>query len=244
MLLLSNDDGIASPALQNLALALAGSGRKVSIVAPDTNRSACSSSLSVRQNISVSEHNEINGVNAWAVSGTPGDCVQIAQDHLLANEDIERVISGINLGANLGDDVIYSGTVAAALESRVMPEPGIALSVTSFAPDYLDDAVEIAVEMIDMVSKQALKPDVFNINIPNLPKAEIKGWRWTCLNHRERAGKVIKLDQQTYRLGAIGDAPQKASANSDFAAVAEGYVSITPLTWNLTDQSVFRALTE
>lgn len=239
MLLLTNDDGIQSPTLQGLAALFPDSSV---VVAPDGNRSACSSSLTVRRDIQALPYSYDFNVPAWAVSGTPADCVQIGLDHLLASEEISRVISGINLGANLGDDVLYSGTVAGAMEGRVLAKTAIALSVDAFAPDYFDDLLELAKKIIDELLKIETPATVYNVNIPNLPSEEIRGWRWTRQGQRGRFGGVQQTALNTYRLGSVGEAPETPEEGSDFAAIQQGYISVTPLLWQNTASELLASL--
>ncbi len=232
-LLISNDDGISAPGIQVLSERMKSLG-KVTIVAPDQNRSGASNSLTLESPVRLRK----TGERTWSVSGTPTDCVHIALTGLL-KKDPDMVISGINAGANLGDDVIYSGTVAAAMEGRFLGLPAIAVSlVFSGRPEHYSTAAEAVAFLVGRLRLDPLPADtILNINVPDLPWEQIKGFEVTRLGHRHRAEPVVQTTdprgQPMYWIGPAGPG-QDAGPGTDFDAVRRGYISITPIHVDLT----------
>jgi 5'-nucleotidase len=232
-LLISNDDGITAPGIQVLSGRMSKLG-KVTIVAPDQNRSGASNSLTLDSPVRIRE----TGERTYSVSGTPTDCVHIALTGLL-EKDPDMVVSGINAGANLGDDVIYSGTVAAAMEGRFLGFPAIAVSlVFSERPEHFSTAAEAVAVFIERLRKDPLPADtILNINVPDKPLQEIKGFEVTRLGHRHRAEPVVKSTdprgKPMYWIGPAGP-EQDAGPGTDFDAIRRGYISITPIHVDLT----------
>lgn len=231
-LLLSNDDGINAMGLKLLADALGKLG-KVTVVAPNRNRSASSNSLTLDRPIRAQEMSK----NWYSVDGTPTDCVHLAITGLI-NEEPSIVVSGMNAGANLGDDIIYSGTVAAAMEGRFLGLPAVAISVTSYQPAYLLDAASVSFELISKLASTQLPNDVIiNINIPDIPKHEIKGIQTTRLGNRHKAEPVICSEdprgKPIYWVGAAGP-EQDSGPGTDFHAIKNCYVSVSPMHLDLT----------
>lgn len=231
-ILLSNDDGYLAEGLVALAEGLQEFA-EISVVAPDKNRSAASNSLTLEMPLRA--HTMANGF--IKVDGTPTDCVHLALTGLLETEP-DMVIAGINHGANLGDDVLYSGTVAAATEGRFLGLPAVAISMVSSNPQYLSSAVKAAAIILQRLVDQPLAKDtLLNINVPDLPWDEIKGFQATRLGQRHKAEPVIKTQDPRgnaiYWVGPPG-AEQDAGAGTDFYAVNDGYISITPLQLDLT----------
>ena len=231
--LISNDDGITARGIQVLSDRMDALG-KVTIVAPDQNRSGASNSLTLDAPVRIREIDE----RRYRVKGTPTDCVHIALTGLL-DKDPDMVISGINAGANLGDDVIYSGTVAAAMEGRFLGLPAIAVSlVFEDRPCHYDTAAEAVAMLVERLSMDPLPADtILNINGPDMPWHEIQGFEVTRLGHRHRAEPVVKtLDPRgrpMYWIGPAG-AEQDAGPGTDFDALRRGFVSITPIHVDLT----------
>jgi len=234
-LLISNDDGIESVGIRVLADSMRSLGR-VTIVAPDKNRSGASNSLTLDAPIRIKEMEE----RVYRVSGTPTDCVHAALTGLL-QEDPDIVVSGINSGANLGDDVIYSGTVAAAMEGRFLGYPAVALSLV-FAeqsrPHNYDTAGEAALRIVRQLQLDPLPADtILNVNVPDCPWSQIRGFEVTRLGHRHRAEPVIKTTdprgREMYWIGPAG-AEQDAGPGTDFDAVRRKFISITPIHVDLT----------
>jgi len=231
-ILLSNDDGYSAAGLKALASALSAHV-DITVVAPEANRSGASNSLTLEIPLRVSQAE--NGF--YKVNGTPTDCVHLAITGLLDREP-DMVFAGINHGSNLGDDVIYSVTVAAATEGRFLGFPAVALSVASPNPKHFDTAGRVTVSLLERIRRYPLPPDtILNVNIPDIPWGELQGFRSCRLGQRHRADGVIRaLDprgREVYWVGAAGP-EQDAGPGTDFHALREGYVSVTPLQIDLT----------
>jgi 5'-nucleotidase len=231
-ILLSNDDGYRAEGLRCLARSLAGVAEVVT-VAPDRDRSGASNSLTLDSPLRV---NQI-GPNEFAINGTPTDCVHLAVTGLL--DDVpDMVISGINNGANLGDDVLYSGTVAAAMEGRFLGLPAVAVSLVNRGGRHYDSAARVIRRLLARMEADPLPPTtILNINVPDLPFADLKGLRATRLGHRHKAEPVVKTrdprGRTVYWVGPAGP-EEDAGPGTDFAAVTDGYVAVTPLQVDLT----------
>jgi len=239
-ILLSNDDGYQAPGLKALADALSSLAR-VTVVAPERNRSGASNSLTLEHPIraEVAENGFIR------VDGTPTDCVHLAITGLL-DEEPDMVIAGINAGANLGDDVLYSGTVAAATEGRFLGLPALAVSMAAFDPRHYDTGARVAAQLVGRLQQTPLAADtIINVNIPDLPYDELKGYRVTRLGHRHKAEPVVRSTdprgRTIYWVGPAGG-EQDAGPGTDFHAVREGYVAITPLQIDLTRHASLSSL--
>jgi len=241
-ILLSNDDGVLAPGIQRLAQALRNVAVDVRIIAPDRNRSGASSALTLDMPLRTYHHE--NGDIA-VQQGTPTDCVYLGVNCLMAPAP-DIVISGINAGPNLGDDVIYSGTVAAAIEGRHLGLPALAVSLNGTT--HYDTAAEVTCQILAILAKHPLRlSPVLNINVPDLPLAKIKGWKVTRCGYRHPANKVITQQdprgETLYWIGPQGK-PQDAGEGTDFDAVEQGYVSITPLGIDLTAYPAVSQLSE
>ncbi len=235
-ILLSNDDGYRSPGLLALFDALSAVADVV-VVAPDRDRSGASNSLTL--DVPIHAHTAPNGF--ISVDGTPTDCVHLAITGLL-DEEPDMVVAGINHGANLGDDVLYSGTVAAAMEGRFLGLPAMAVSIDSFSPQHLDAAAKVAQTLVASMREHMLAPDtILNVNCPDRPYEELTSFRATRLGHRHKAEPVVKTRDPRGRLcywvGPAG-AEQDAGEGTDFHALREGRVSVTPLQVDLTRHAV------
>ncbi|BCX89613.1 5'-nucleotidase [Methylomarinovum tepidoasis] len=231
-ILISNDDGYTAEGLVRLARALSAHAR-VTVVAPDRNRSGASNSLTLDRPLRVARMD--NGF--YRVDGTPTDCVHLAITGLLDDEP-DMVFAGINHGANLGDDVLYSGTVAAATEGRFLGLPAIAVSLTGEEPGHFDTAVAVSLRLFEQVRRHPLPADtILNVNVPDLPLAQIKGFRATRLGQRHKAEPVIQdtdpRGRPIYWVGPAGP-EQDAGPGTDFHAIRQGCVSVTPLQIDLT----------
>jgi len=241
-ILVSNDDGYQAPGLLCLASALRELAEIV-VVAPDRDRSGASNSLSLKNPLYVTRHDN----DFYSVEGTPTDCVHVAITGLLEQEP-DMVVSGINNGPNLGDDVIYSGTVAAAMEGRFLGLPAIAISQASFRPQHLATAARVAVWLIKRLREQPLPPDtILNVNVPDRPWEQLAGFQATRLGHRHKWEPVIKSvdprGRPIYWVGPVGP-EQQAGPGTDFHAVRAGYVSMTPLQVDLTRHGAINALNQ
>ena len=242
-ILLSNDDGYFSAGLAALRAQLEPLG-SVTVVAPDRNRSGASNSLTLDAPLRV----EAVGQDTWSVNGTPTDCVHVAITGLLEDEP-DMVVSGINHGANLGDDVLYSGTVAAAMEGRFLGLPAVALSLVLDDGQHFEAAATLARRIIEpLLGARPLPPNtILNVNIPDRPLEEVRGLRATRLGFRHKAEPAIRaLDansQPVYWVGPAG-AGQDAGPGTDFDAVANGYVSVTPIQIDLTEHAAVGAVSQ
>ncbi|MEE9157801.1 MAG: 5'/3'-nucleotidase SurE [Gammaproteobacteria bacterium] len=240
--LLSNDDGYQAPGIQCLAEALSAIG-EVSVVAPDRDRSGASNSLTL--DVPIRAQYADDGV--IYVNGTPTDCVHLAITGLLDKEP-DMVIGGINAGANLGDDVLYSGTVAVAMEGRFLGYPAMAVSLAHDQATHFETAVDVVKFLINGMSSRPLPPDtILNVNVPDLPWNQLAGFQVTRLGHRHKSEPVIKAKdprgRPIYWVGPPG-AQQDAGSGTDFFAVQNNYVSITPLQADLTRHGALDAVAE
>lgn len=239
-ILISNDDGVHAPGLAFLAAALEKIA-DITVVAPDRNRSGVSNSLTLDHSLRV-----VTAANGfYSVNGTPTDCVHLGVTGLL-KELPDMVVSGINEGSNLSDDVLYSGTVAAATEGRFLGVPAIAISLAGTRCEHYDTAAHIAKMLVEQLRKQPLTYDtVLNVNVPDLPLADLKGIQVTRLGTRHIAEPTIKSvdprGRKIYWIGPPGP-EQDAGPGTDFYAVSSGYVSITPLHFDLTHYKVIDEL--
>ena len=231
-ILLSNDDGYFSPGIECLARALAKVA-DITVVAPERDRSGASNSLTLDRPLSLKR--AANGY--YYVNGTPTDCVHLAVTGML-NVLPDMVVSGINLGANMGDDTIYSGTVAAATEGFLLGVPSLAVSLCSKEGGHFETAARVALELVQMIQRQNLRePMLLNVNVPDVPYEKLGGTCVTRLGKRHKAEPVVRTvtprRETVYWVGAAGEA-QDAGEGTDFFAVAKHQVSITPLQIDLT----------
>ena len=239
-ILLSNDDGYLAEGLNALANALSEHA-KVSVVAPDRNRSAASNSLTLEMPLRayVADNGFIK------VDGTPTDCVHLAITGFLDHEP-DMVFAGINHGSNLGDDVLYSGTVAAATEGRFLGLPAIAISLVGGNPIHFETAAQVAVTLLKQLVKKPLPKDtILNVNVPDVAIKDLKGFQATRLGQRHKSEPVIKSNDPRgrviYWVGPPGT-EQDSGPGTDFHAINEGYVSVTPLQIDLTRYESLEAL--
>jgi 5'-nucleotidase len=242
-ILLSNDDGVNAPGINRLREALI-TVSDVITVAPDQDCSGASNSLTLRNPLRLTQHAE----HVYSVNGTPTDCVHLGLG--LYAHDPDMVISGINAGANMGDDVLYSGTVAAAMEGRFLGYPALAVSLAAVgrgAVSHFDTAAKVVLQLLPQVKAY---PDssqmILNINVPDVPWEQLRGFCVTRLGNRHRSEPVIRAHdprgREIFWIGPPGDAAD-AGEGTDFHAVQAGYVSITPLHADLTRHSALAATT-
>jgi 5'-nucleotidase len=241
-ILLSNDDGYQSEGLSTLALALSDLA-ELTIVAPDRNQSGASHSLTLETPLRVARTRE----GIYYVNGTPTDCVHLAITGLLDHEP-DMVIAGINHGPNLGDDVLYSGTVAAAVEGRFLGLPAIAVSLAGQTPRHFDTAGQAIRTLVQRLQDEPLAPDaVLNVNVPDVPFNELCGFEATRLGYRHRSEPVVETTDPKGRpvfwVGAAG-AGQDAGPGTDFHAIEQKRVSVTPLHFDLTRHAALPALSK
>ena len=240
-ILLSNDDGYRAPGIECLAEYLSTKG-SVEVVAPDRDRSGASNSLTLDSPLRTGVAD--NGF--VFVDGTPTDCVHLALTGLLTDEP-DIVISGVNAGANLGDDVLYSGTVAAAMEGRFLGLPAMAVSLAGAQRQHYATAVHAAGLLLEGLSVHPIPVNtILNINVPDVAWKELKGLKITRLGNRHKAEPVISerdpRGRPIYWIGPPGSA-QDAGPGTDFHAVSTGFVSVTPLRIDLTHHGVLGDLT-
>ncbi|MFC2970887.1 5'/3'-nucleotidase SurE [Azotobacter bryophylli] len=239
-ILIANDDGVHAPGIAALHDALADYAECV-VVAPIQDMSGASSSLTLDRPL----HPQRLPNGFIALDGSPTDCVHLGLNGLL-EQPPDMVVSGINLGANLGDDVLYSGTVAAAIEGRFSGRPAFAFSLLSRQPDNLPTAAHIARLLVERHGELDLPPrTVLSVNVPNLPLDHIRGIRLTRLGHRARAKAPVKVvnprGKEGYWISVAGDV-EDGGPGTDFHAVMQGYVSITPLQLDRTFHEAFSGL--
>lgn len=241
-ILIANDDGFRSPGLAALHDALSAIADCV-VVAPDRDRSGASNSLTLTRPLRA--HRQANGF--IAVEGTPTDCVHLAINGFL-DEPPDMVVSGVNAGANMGDDVHYSGTVAAAMEGRFLGLTAIAVSLASDGvPEHFATAARVARELIEALAGREQPAHIVNVNVPDRPYASLAGWRTTRLGNRHKSEPVIPTHdprgRPCYWIGAPGP-EQDAGEGTDFHAVAAGCVSVTPLGADMTRYEAMPAMRE
>lgn len=233
-ILISNDDGYLAPGIVALREALS-SIAEVIVVAPDSNRSASSNALTLARPLFVIQSEE----NIYHVNGTPSDCVHIALTGLLPWKP-DLVVAGINQGQNMGDDTLYSGTVAAATEGFLFGIPSIAFSQVKKGWAEIDSAARIAKEMVERGFDDMPPAFLLNVNIPNLPYEAIKQSQATRLGKRHHSEDVIRMHdpfgQEMYWIGPAGSA-KDGGEGTDFHAVENGHVSVTPLQIDLTNRA-------
>jgi 5'-nucleotidase len=239
-ILVTNDDGISAAGLSALADKLSVN-HQVHVVAPDRNRSGASSALTLQRPLRLNRFPD----GAISIDGTPTDCVHIAITDLYQG-DLDIVVSGINHGANMGDDVWYSGTVGAAMEGRFLGAPAIAISLVGGGDSHFDTAARVAAYLLEQLISSPLQSHlILNVNVPNLPWSDLAGFEITRLGTRACPKPAIRRydprGQEIYWIGKAGD-EQDDGQGTDFHAVASGRVSITPLRIDLTHYESFANL--
>ncbi len=241
-ILVSNDDGYQAPGLRVLAEYLRQTA-EVTVVAPERDRSGASNSLTLEYPLRARTMED----GVVSVEGTPTDCVHLAITGLLEHEP-DMVVAGLNSGPNLGDDVIYSGTVAAATEGRFLGLPAMALSMNSYQPRHYETGGRVALELVQRLSQAPLESNIIlNVNVPDLPYEQLNGFRSTRLGHRHKAEPVVRekdpRGRDIYWVGTAG-AEQDAGPGTDFYALRQGFVSVTPLQVDLTRHAVLEELAQ
>jgi 5'-nucleotidase len=230
-ILLVNDDGVYAQGLQIMREMMPVED-KVTIVAPDRNRSGSSQSISLLRPLRVEQVSE----NVLAVQGSPADCVHLAMTGLLSKAP-DLVISGINHGPNLGDDVLYSGTVAAAIEGMHCKHGALAISIDGRKDYHFETAAYVVLELIKQIKKGLLKHQLCNVNVPNLPRDQLQGLQVTRLGKRSKAHNLRTCQDprgHTYYWVGLPGNPEDLNEGSDFWAIHHRYVSLTPLMTDLT----------
>lgn len=237
-ILVTNDDGINAKGIRELVKALSDKG-EVYVFAPESQRSACGHGITVRTPIMVEEMKLQGAKGAWAITGTPADCVKLGL-RLLKEQGIavDFVYSGINHGSNLGTDTLYSGTVSGAIEGVINGIPSVALSIYSHNPKHFEPCCKMAIQALDVAAGKLDGGTVLNINLPDVPAEEIKGIRITRLGAREYDEEFRIQEDESGRRGFVysgepviyTDLPD----DIDVIALQDGYISITPLHYDLT----------
>lgn len=241
-ILVSNDDGYLATGINVLTDALVNVADVV-VIAPDRNRSAASNSLTLNNPLRVTEVAK----DRYKVDGTPSDCVHLALTGFLDFEP-DLVVSGINHGANLGDDVIYSGTVAAAMEGRFLGLPTIAVSLVGQSLTHFGTAAQVAATLVQKIERAPLASDVvLNVNVPDIALSALQGVRATRLGFRHKAEQILRDEdpygRPIYWVGPAG-AGQDAGDGTDFYAIAGDYASVTPLKVDLTRHESVKDLSD
>ena len=241
-ILVSNDDGYFSPGIETLARKLAEIAEVV-VVAPESDRSGASNSLTLDRPLMI-RRSAANGF--YYVNGTPTDCVHLAVTGLFEQLP-DMIISGINSGANMGDDTIYSGTVAAATEGFLLGLPSLAVSMVSHEPRYYETAAQVTLDMVkELQERPILEPILLNINVPDVAYDALAGQEVTRLGKRHKAQPPILVQnprgEKVYWIGPAGDAAD-AGRGTDFYTVAQNKVSITPLRVDLTSRDQLDLMT-
>ena len=232
-ILISNDDGYKAKGIKQLTKSLSEIA-EVIVVAPSENKSAASSSLTLGRPLKPIQIEK----NIYAIDATPTDCVHLALCGFI-KESIDLVVTGINFGANMGDDTIYSGTVAGAIEGRFLGLPSIAMSLASWECNHFETAGEIAKRLVTQIDKSTISYNtIINVNVPDIPLSEIKGIKSTRLGSRHKSEPSIK-DKEYTSLYWIGENGREAdnSEGPDFHAISNNFVSVTPLQIDTTKHS-------
>ncbi len=242
-ILVTNDDGIHAPGIIELAHALDECGHEVIVVAPEMERSASSHSITLHTPLRIIE----KGKNLFAVTGSPADCVILALE-VIVKDGCDLVVSGINNGPNLGEDILYSGTVAAAIEAMYFGVPAIAVSMNSRASDFFPTAAQCICHLLKKNIHSIIeKEEILNINIPSVPLQDIRGFLLTKTGHRTYREFVHQQEdprgRKIYWIG--GDKPEWLEEDeTDIAAVGNNYVSITPITPQFTNYPSFEKMSK
>ena len=241
-LLLSNDDGVYSPGLQALHDALVDLGT-LKVVAPDRDHSGASNALTLTRPLEATELPS----GFWTIDGTPTDCVHLGIGNMF-DVEFDRVISGINTHSNLGDDILYSGTVAAAIEGRLLKHPPVAVSLANNGSWRFDTAARVVRALLERPDPLAVPArTVLNVNVPDVPWDELRGIQITRLGHRGRGELPHRVlcprGRERMWIGAAGD-EDDAGPGTDFHAVREGYVSITPVSVDMTHYDTFQSISD
>jgi 5'-nucleotidase len=239
-ILVSNDDGYQAEGIKQLTLALSEIA-EVIIVAPNENKSAASSSLTIGKPLKPIQIEH----NIYSIDATPSDCVHLALCGFI-KDPIDLVVTGINLGANLGDDVIYSGTVAGAIEGRFLGLPSIAISLASWKSNHFETAALIALRLVEKIEKAPLSHNtIINVNVPDVLIENIKGIKSTRLGNRHKSEPSIQ-DKNNSSLYWIGENGKEADngEGTDFHAIANNFVSVTPLQIDLTKYSEVKQVSD
>lgn len=245
-ILLTNDDGILAPGIKALWQELSKTAR-ITVVAPDSEKSASSQAITVHHPIWVDKHLiEDQNIAAWRVGGTPTDCVKVALESLLVDDQPDIIVSGINQGANLGTDVLYSGTVSAAIEGALHGIPAVAMSLDSWQPFDFTPAARIAKKVLETMSNKQLPPNtLLNVNVPALSENQLQGITVTKLGIRNYENTFERRQDprgRTYYWMSGHVSETENAPDSDIIAVKNGKVSVTPIHFDLTNYGIMNLL--
>lgn len=239
-ILICNDDGIFSEGLVTLANILKKQ-HNITIFAPDGNRSGFSRSMSFHKDIVIKQiHNAIDGVECYSVSGTPADCVKFGV--IASGKHFDLVVSGINMGPNLGSDIFYSGTVNACFEANVERIPAIAFSNVGFRDYLLEENAKVIEKYLELLLKNISSSYTLNVNIPNIKFADIKGVKFCGAGVCKYSDGYIKTGDDTFRLVGEPIPPTENDADTDIYYTYNGYVTVTPVTHRVTDYNALENL--
>ncbi|HEU4965829.1 MAG TPA: 5'/3'-nucleotidase SurE [Bacilli bacterium] len=240
-ILISNDDGVSAEGIRELAHGMKALG-DIYVVAPDRQRSAAGHGITLHKPLYVEEVDLGSGIRAYGVSGTPADCVKIGVNEIMKDTPPDLILSGINQGSNLGNDVMYSGTVSAAIEGAIQGYPSIAVSQCGYKNLDYGPAAAFTVKLVQEVLKQGLLPDtILNVNVPELPANEIKGHKITSLGtrryHQIYEKRLSPRGTPYYWLaGGLQDLPNEA--HTDIEATKDGYISVSPVHFDFTNHDL------
>ncbi len=245
-ILLTNDDGIQAPGINALWQELSQIAR-ITVVAPDSEKSASSQAITVHHPIWVDKHPMADqNISAWRVGGTPTDCVKVALEALLTDDQPDIVVSGINQGSNLGTDVLYSGTVSAAIEGALHGLPAIAMSLDCWQPFDFAPSAKAARKIIQTMINKALPPNtLLNVNVPALPATDLQGMAITKLgvrNYENTFERRLDPRGRTYYWMSGHITETENDPDSDIIAVKTGKVSVTPIHFDLTNYGIMHLL--
>ncbi len=239
-ILISNDDGYQAEGIKTLTRYLS-QDHEVVVVAPSENKSAASSSLTLNKPLQPIEVDD----NIYSIDATPSDCVHLALSGFL-DDEFDLVVTGINFGPNLGDDVIYSGTVAGAIEGRFLGLPSVAISLASWEGKHFESAGRVASQVVNQIHTSQLSHDtVLNVNVPDVPYEDIQGFQTTRLGKRHMSEESVQDqdDSSKYWIGENGKESDNG-VGTDFHAIANNYVSVTPLQIDLTKYNEIDTVSE
>lgn len=231
-ILIANDDGIFAPGIRALANAAVQAGHRVTIFAPDSQRSAASHGLAIGKPLRVQPVEYDGGIPAYAVDGTPADCVRLGL-YLTREDPVDCVLSGVNNGANRGAAILYSGTVAAAMEASLCGTPGVAVSLCSFRNEGFDEAARLGVKTAEWAMEHPLpRGEIYNLNVPR--RDEVLGIRSATVSNEFIVPAMYTLQEDGSYVLCDDDVPMiPSAADSDFNLTRAGYASLSILTWNM-----------
>lgn len=234
-LLICNDDGIKSQGILTLAATLAKK-YNITVIAPSNNRSATGHAITIDRPLKLKKTKHLTGIETYSLSGTPADCVKFAVNNF--NRKFDAVVSGINQGSNLGTDILYSGTVSAALEGVFFDIPSIAVSLTSHRNKDFSVAADFVLKNLECLVKSCSGEFVWNINVPALPKNRIQGVKYTKMGYQVYSDNYKKMRRNSYLLTGEAIMHDKNDADCDVEWNFKNYITVTPISFNKTEYTV------